>query len=172
MKTAPIAIALLATAFPAGSALAAQQAGDKAFTIAGTGNSDKDFDSNSFGSTAELGWFMSDSLELGLRQGVNVLALDDQDDAWSGATRGFADWNFGQGSIVPYLGANIGGIYGEDVHDTGAAGLEGGLKFYVKDKTYIGLHVEYQFLFDDTDDIDNRFDDGAYFYSLGVGFNF
>lgn len=172
MKTGSIAIALLTTALPAVPALAAQEAGDRSFTISGTGASDKDFDTNSFGTTAELGWFMSNSLQLGVRQSVNVLALDDEDDSWSGATRGFVDWNFGQGTVVPYVGANIGGIYGEEVKDTGAAGLETGLRFYVKDKTYIGLQVEYQFLFDDSDDIDNRFNDGAYFYTVGVGFNF
>lgn len=151
---------------------AAQAAGDKAFTISGTGASDKDFDNNTFGTTAELGWFLSNELELGLRQSANVLALENADDRWSGATRGFADYHFGQGSIVPYLGANLGGIYGEDVQDTGAAGLEGGLKFYVKDKTFIALQVEYDWFFEDSDQIDNQFDDGAYFYTLGVGFNF
>ena len=119
-----------------------------------------------------MGWFLTNEFELGIRQSVNVLALENADDRWSGATRGFADYHFGQGSVVPYLGANLGSVYGEDVHDTGAAGLEGGLKFYVKDKTFIALQVEYDWLFDNSDDIDNQFDDGAYFYTLGVGFNF
>ena len=34
------------------------------------------------------------------------------------------------------------------MHDTGAAGLEGGLKFYVKDRTFIAAQIEYDFLFD------------------------
>ena len=173
MRSRWIAIALMCAAgVSAPSVWAAQAAGDKSFTLSGTGASDKDFNTNTFGTTGELGWFLSDHFELGVRQSINVLALDNQDDHWSGATRGFADYNFGQGSIVPYLGANIGGIYGEDVHDTGAAGLEGGLKFYVKDKTFIALQIEYDFLFDNASDVDNQFDDGAYFYQLGIGFNF
>jgi len=36
----------------------------------------------------------------------------------------------------------------------------------------VALQVEYDLLFNDTTDIDNRFDDGAFFYTLGVGFNF
>ena len=173
MKLRWIVIALtFAAGIPTTSVWAAQAEGDKAFTLSGTGASDKDFNTNTFGTTAELGWFLSDAFELGLRQSVNVLALDNADDHWSGATRGFADYHFGQGSVVPYLGANVGGIYGEDVKDTGAAGLEGGLKFYVKEKTFIALQVEYDFLFDNSNDIDNQFDDGAYFYTLGIGFNF
>jgi hypothetical protein len=43
---------------------------------------------------------------------------------------------------------------------------------HVKDKTFIELQVEYQFLFDDADQIDDRFDDGAFFYTLGIGYNF
>jgi hypothetical protein len=174
MKIRPIAIASLAllTALPATSALAAQKAGDRSFSISGTGSSDKDFDTNTFGTTGEIGWYLNDSLELGIRQTLNVISLDDEDDIWSGATRGFADWHFGQGTVVPYLGANLGGIYGEETDDTGAGGIEGGLKWYVKDQTYIGFQVEYQWLFEDTEDIDNRFNDGRYFYTLGVGFNF
>ena len=173
MKLRWIAIALTTVlGLPFSQAWAAQEAGDKSFTISGTGASDNDFDTTTFGTTAELGWFLTNEFELGLRQSVNVLALENSDDRWSGATRGFADYHFGQGSVVPYLGANLGGIYGEDVQDTGAAGLEGGLKFYVKDKTFIALQIEYDWLFDNSDEIDNQFDDGAYFYTLGVGFNF
>ena len=35
-------------------------------------------------------------------------------------------FKFGDGALRPYLGANIGGIYGEDVNDTLAAGPEAG----------------------------------------------
>ena len=167
-----IAIAALAAAVPATNAFAAPAAGDRSFTISGTGASDKNFDSTTFGTTGELGWFMTDALELGIRQSVNVLTIDHGDDSWSGATRGFADYHFGRDTIIPYVGANLGGLYGDGVHDTGAAGLETGVKFYVKDKTFVALQVEYDFLFNDTNDIDNRFDDGAFFYTLGVGFNF
>jgi hypothetical protein len=34
--------------------------------------------------------------------------------------------------------------------------------------TFIALQVEYNGLFDNSD----QFDDGAFFYALGVGFNF
>ena len=63
-------------------------------------------------------------------------------------------------------------MYGDDVHDTGTAGLETGLKYYVKDKTLVGFNIQYDWFFDNSNDFNNRFDDGAFFYSIGVGFNF
>jgi len=167
-----IAFAAFAAALPATPTFAAQQAGDRSFTISGTGASDKNFDSTNFGTTAELGWYLSDPLELGLRQSVSVLRAKHADDSWAGSTVGFVDWNFGTNTLVPFIGANLGGIYGDGVHDTGTAGLETGLKYYVKDKTFIAFNVQYDWLFDKSNDIDNRFDDGAFFYSIGVGFNF
>ena len=101
MKLRWIAIALTTVIGLASTyAWAAQEAGDKAFTISGTGASDKDFNTNTFGTTIELGWFLTNEFELGLRQSVNVLALDNADDHWSGASRGFADYHFGQGTVV------------------------------------------------------------------------
>lgn len=172
MQARWMAIAALAAALPAGQAFAAQQAGDKAFTISGTGASDKEFDTTSFGTTAELGWYLSDPLELGARQTVNVLTLKHADDSWNGSTIGFLDFNFGAGTLVPFLGVNGGAIYGDHVQDQGTAGLEGGLKVYVKDKTFINFNVQYDWLFKNNHDIDNRFNDGAFAYSVGVGFNF
>ena len=157
-------------AFP--QAQAGQEAGDRSFTLSGSGTSDDSFDNNNFGVSGSMGWFTSDYLEVGVRQSINGSLIDDGDDSWAGSTRVFADYHFGNDGVVPFVGANIGGIYGEDVSDTGTAGLEAGLKFYVKEKTFISLMGEYQFLFEDGDDIDDQFDDGAFFYNLGVGFNF
>jgi len=172
MQTRWIAIAALAAALPAGQAFAAQAAGDKVFSISGTGASDNNFDTSSFGTTAELGWMLNDTFEVGLRQGLNILTLKHANDSWNGSTLGFVDFNFGQGTVVPYLGGNFGAIYGDGVQDTETAGIEGGMKWYVKDKTWIGFNVQYQWLFNNSNSIDNRFNDGAFLYSIGVGFNF
>lgn len=153
-------------------AYAGPDAGDKSFTLSGTGSSDKNFDGNAFGVSGELGWYTSERWLWGIRQSVNGVAGDKVNDAWNGSTRGFVDLNFGSGDARPYIGANLGGIYGQAVKDTGQAGLEAGLRWFVKDKTFIHAGVEYSFLFDSSNDIDNKFDDGAFFYNLGVGFNF
>jgi hypothetical protein len=104
---------------------------------------------------------------------VNGVDQDQGGNSWAGSTRGFIVYNFLDGNYRPYLGANLGYIYGDDdvVDDTGAAGLELGLKLYVLKKTYINFGVEYSWLFDDTKDFDNKSNDGLYLYNIGVGFN-
>lgn len=156
----------------AGAAWAGPQAGERTFTLSGTGTSDNDFDANLFGASGELGWFLNDNLEAGVRQSLNVANFDEADDAWSGSTRAFADYHFGTDAFRPFVGANLGGIYGDGVEETFAAGPEVGMKYYVKDSTFVELAAEYQFLFDDAGDVDDNFDDGAFQYTLGVGFNF
>lgn len=154
------------------AAMAAPEVGDKSFTISGTGASDKHFDGNSFGVTGQLGYYQTENFEYGVRQSFNGLVGDEVDNAWSGATRLFADYHFGCCKMRPFVGANLGGIYGESVNDTGAAGLELGAKYWVLEKTFINVAAEYQWLFSGSSGIDDNFDDGAIYYTLGVGFNF
>ncbi|MDZ7782494.1 MAG: outer membrane beta-barrel protein [Halioglobus sp.] len=154
------------------SAQAAPEAGDKSFSLSGTGSSDESLDSNSFGVSGELGYYQSEHLLVGVRQSLNGSVGEDVSDAWNGATRGFVNMHFGQGDARPYVGANIGGLYGDGVNETGTAGVEAGVRWFVRDKTFIGFGAEYAFLFSDGDEVDDNFDDGAFLYTLGVGFNF
>lgn len=164
---AAAALGVLAT-----TAWAGPEAGDRTFTLSGSGTSDDSFDTTTFSASGELGWFTTDAVEWGFRQGVSVTALDNADDAWNGATRVFADYHFGQDPFRPFIGASVGGFYGENVNNTFAAGPEIGFKYYVRDKTFIELAAEYQFLFEDADEVDDVYDDGTYLYTLGVGYNF
>ena len=147
--------------------------GDRSFTVSGSGSSDNDFDNTAYGLSGELGYFLTDGWQAGLRQSVNGVDQKDGGNTWAGATRAFIMYNFLDGNYRPYLGVNVGYIYGEDdvVDDTGAAGLEAGLKLYVLKKTYINFGVEYSWLFDSTDTFDNNSNDGIYLYNIGVGFN-
>ncbi|GAB5453245.1 MAG: hypothetical protein Hals2KO_35730 [Halioglobus sp.] len=154
------------------TAVAAPEAGDRSFSISGTGASDKNFDGNSFGVSFDVGKYATEHLLWGVRQSINGVAGEEVNDAWNGSTRLFADYHFGDSDFRPYVGANLGGLYGESTNETFTAGLETGFRYYVKDKTFIGFGAEYQFLFDEGDEIDSSFNDGAFFYTLGVGFNF
>ena len=148
--------------------------GDRSFTVSGSGSSDDDFDNTSYGVSGELGYFLTDKWQAGLRQSINGVDQDDGGNSWAGATRAFIMYNFNKGSNYrPYLGVNLGYIYGDDdvVDDTGAAGIEAGLKLYVLKKTYINFGVEYSWLFDSTDTFENNSNDGLYLYNIGVGFN-
>lgn len=144
--------------------------GEWEITLGGSGSSDKDFDAGGFGLSGSVGYFLTEHWELALRQGYSF--SDTGTDIWSGSTRGALDFHFDLNRLQPFVGATFGGLYGKGVNDSWAAGLEAGLKFYVKPKTFIFGMAEYQWLFKDADNIDNNFDEGQLLYSVGIGFNF
>lgn len=151
--------------------------GDREFSISGTGSSDKNLDSTNFGVTADIGWYLQDVLVVGARQSINYASIegeDIKDDFWNGATRGYVNYHFvPTPRMRPFVGASLGGIYGDGVKDSGFAGLEGGGKYYVRPKTYLLGRVEYQWFFSNSDDASDAFkDDGAWAYTLGMGYNF
>lgn len=163
---------LLLAAVVSPLALAQPQQGDQEITLSGAGSSDKDLDGAAFSVQGSWGQYLSERSLWGVRQLVNIRDTDDDDTRVDGATRVFYDYHFGQGSMRPFVGMSIGGIYGDDVDDTFTGGPEVGMKYYMQENTFVVGMVEYQFLFDSGSDVDDRFDDGALYYSLGIGYNF
>ena len=183
MKTSLLALSVALLAAPLG--LLAQNhhfvdnnsdfgthAGDFEFTLSGNGISDKHVDNSSGGFGASLGYYLNDTLDVTLRQTFNFINSDDGGDSWAGSTRVALDQHFGANRFQPFVGVNFGGIYGDDTHDTWVAGVEGGLKFYVQPRTFLFAMVDYAWTFDNSDDIDDTFDDGGFQWTVGVGFNF
>jgi hypothetical protein len=162
---------LVAALFPA-VALAIPVTGDQEVTLSGAGSSDKDFDTSVFAVQGSWGQYLSDASLWGARQTINVLDREDESTSVNGSTRLFYDYHFGSGNARPFIGLSLGGIYGDEIEDSFMAGPEVGFKYWVQDKTFITAMMEYQFLFESGSDAEDRFDDGAFFYSLGVGFNF
>jgi len=149
--------------------------GDREFSLSGTGSSDKDFDNGTFGVTGDLGWYYSDQMVLGIRQSLNYANIKGEslkDDFWNGSTRGYLNYHFGEAHIRPFVGGSLGLIYGDGVKDSGFTGLEGGAKYYVLPNTYLLGRVEYQWFFDRSSDADDAFKDGAWAYTVGMGYNF
>jgi hypothetical protein len=146
--------------------------GERSFVIAGSGVTDDSVDVASYSLAGQLGWFWTEAVEFGIRQSISGVYVDDGDSRWAGATRAYVDWHFGTEGILPFIGASVGGVYGRNTNNTGAAGLEAGAKWYVRDKTFILTMLEWQWLWDGADDIADTFDDGAFYLTVGVGFNF
>ena len=147
-------------------------ADDWEVTLSGTGTSNNDFDQHTLGATGSVGKYMNENILVGLRQSINFADVEGGNDTLNFATRGFADYVFDLGRWRPFIGANIGGIYGDNVNDTFAAGPEIGVKYYPDTSTFVFAQAEYQFTFNDAGDVDEAADDGQYFYSVGIGFNF
>jgi hypothetical protein len=150
--------------------------GDQEFSISGTGSSDRSFNSGSFGVTGDLGWYFREQVVAGVRQSVNYASIKGEsikDDFWNGSTRGYVNYHFLTDRARPFIGASLGGIYGDGVKNSAFAGLETGVKYYVQPKAYLLARVEYQFLFTSRRDATDAFqDDGAWAYTVGLGFNF
>ena len=140
-------------------------------TLAGGGSSDKDFENNTVSATVDASYYFSELVAGGVRQSIVASGVGDNN-AWSGSTSGFGQLHFGDAKLRPYVGLEVGYLYGDGVNDTFFGGPEAGLKYYVKDEAFIFGRANYQFLFESGDDIDDQFDDGRFVYTFGVGFTF
>jgi hypothetical protein len=150
---------------------------DRDFTIGGSGTTDKKFDNSTASLEGALGYFIRDNVELTVRQGLSFSDGAAGND-WDASTRVAADYYFKMPAqsrfnmLNPYAGINLGYLYGDTTDDQYIAGIEGGVKYFVNSTTFISGSLEYQFLFEDTSDADDAFDEGRFVYAVGVGFKF
>ena len=149
------------------------QMGEWELTLGGSGSSNKDFDNSLGGVNVSVGYFLSDQLEVVGRQSVNYTNRSGtgNDSEFDGSTFAAVDYHFGTTNLRPFVGLNFGGLYGDNTSDTFAAGIEGGLKFYVKPKTFVFALVNYEWTFTNSHGAKENFDNGAFLWNLGVGFN-
>jgi hypothetical protein len=144
--------------------------GDWEITFGGGGNTSQDIDVTDVNVNGSVGYFFTEAWEVSVRQSVIFSDVGESD--LLGATRVALDYHFDLDRFRPFVGVNAGGAYGDSVNDTGLAGLEAGLKFYAREKTFLFGRGEYQWSFDSAGDADDRFDDGSFVYTFGIGFNF
>lgn len=123
-----------------------------------------------------IGYFVTNDLELSIRQTLqytDVGTTAGGGSAWDGSTRVAVDYHFtmgDRGQVRPFIGANIGYVYGETVSDTWEAAPEAGVKVMVGSNAFIYVMAEYQFFFNSSDS--QAFSDGQFLYTAGVGFRF
>lgn len=181
LKTCLLAAALTGTAWAQNNTTDANgfnadwgpRTGDRELTLGGGGGSNKDFDSSFAGVNASYGQFLTDQWEVSLRQAVNYTNPRGAESMWNAATRIAGDYHFLPGSrFRPFVGGNIGGVYGEGVQDTWVAGIEAGGKYYVRPKTFVFAMAEYEWFFKSASKADNNFNDGQFIWSTGIGFHF
>lgn len=145
-------------------------AGDWDFTLGGSGNSDRHFRGGGAGVNVSLGYYLNDNWEVGARQSISYSNAGGN--SWDGSTFAFLDYNFNLDRFQPFVGINTGGIYGDQVKNTWAGGLEAGLKFYVRPKTYIYGMAQYEFTFRRLTTVNNNLSNGQLYYSVGLGLIF
>jgi hypothetical protein len=164
----------LAAAFVTTPALAQEgvgpSAGDWEIQLGGSGSNDNDFSTSQFNADVTLGYYFDRNWEGVLRQTVDY--SDSSGSALAGSTRAGIAYNFdGFGEVRPFLGADLGYVYGDNVADEWVAAGTAGAKWYVKPETFIFGRADYEWFFDEGD-ADDNFDDGRFIYTVGIGFNF
>ena len=140
--------------------------GNWSLEVAGSGSNDNSFTTTNIGVSGEVGYFFTDNLEVAVRQ---ALVYDDSfGSAWNGTTAVAVDWHFDFGQWQPYVGGNVGYVYGDNTQDTFEAAPEAGVKYFLNHTTFLDLRAQYQFFFDSGGG-DSQFDDGRFIYSLALG---
>jgi len=153
-------------------------------TVGGTASHGPDFDGVNGAIDAGIGYYLTDTgsnaLEVGGKVSLtysDITGVGGKGSALNAATRLFIDYHFklgDHGEWQPYIGANVGYVFGDSVKDTGEAGPESGVKYYVNANTFIQLSLEYEFFFNtgSSGNFGESFSDGQFVYGLGIGFRF
>lgn len=159
-----LSLALFSLYFPSAS-YAEQAMGDRELVLSGGGTSPGGFDTTNASANAQYGYFLRKAWEVGVRQ---ALSFDDlgEHSFINGATSAFTDVFLDLGNWQPFIGASAGVDYGPLRNEHFIIGPEAGIKYYVKDKTFIIARASYLF------DVNNSVDEGNTTYTLGIGFNF
>jgi hypothetical protein len=146
--------------------------GNWELTISASAQNDRDFHDLAGSLNGSLGYFVTDNLELAVRQSITYsdagVSNPNSGTFWSFSTDAVADWHFDLGQWQPFIGANIGFLYG-DVHNTWEAGPEGGVKYFLNPSTFIFALAQYEFFFDEGDFGNDAFSNGLWRYTLGLG---
>jgi hypothetical protein len=140
-------------------------------TLTGSGSNNQDFDAGGFGASGSIGYFLTEGWEVLLRQSLIYANSEEESGEYVASTRVALDYHFDFDRFQPFVGANLGVVYGNEAEETGLAAPELGAKFFVKEETFLFAMAEYQFFFEDASDADEGFDDGQFVYSIGIGFS-
>jgi hypothetical protein len=149
-------------------------AGSQEITIGGNGSSNQDLNSSNGGIAASYGYYYTANFEAVIRQTLSYSnPKGPNGDVWNGETSLAGDYLLvDQGQFRPFVGANLGYVYGSNVRSSFDAGLEAGAKFYVSPRTFIYAMADYGWLFRHDKAIAARFSTGIWNWGIGMGFNF
>ena len=137
--------------------------GNWTLQLAGVGANNQDFDEGSASVQADIGYFLTKELNIGLRE---AFIWADGGSDWGLTSFAYVDYHFDMDRWQPFIGWNIGKACGDAAanDDDWFTGPEGGVKYFVNSTTFIQAIVQYEF------NLEEGFDDGAFQYALGIGF--
>jgi len=144
-------------------------------TLGGSASNGSEFNGFQGAVAGGIGYFFgnNDIFEVALRQNISYSDIGPK--TLNGSTRVAFDIHIplgDQGQFVPFIGANVGYLYGDSVVDSWEVAPEGGLKWYLNNTTFLYGMAEYQVILDRHSNVSNAFSDGVVVYTLGVGVRF
>lgn len=144
-------------------------AGNWEATLTGTGQSDDEFNSSAFGVTGSLGRYLTENWLVTFKQGLTLdeeTALSGDSTLVNGRSVLQGAYQFDMAKWQPYIGMNVGYLYGASTDDEAVFGPEIGLKYFVNESTFMFGNIGYEVPFDEC------CNNGTVPYSLGIGFTY
>jgi len=143
--------------------------------VGGGSANDDEWESGTVGGglSGSVGYFVTDELEVGIRQSVIVSgAQGTKETAYIGNSRLAVDYHLPLGRFYPFIGANFGGVYGH-VKPAASGGPEIGVKYWARRNAFLYAMAEYQwFIGSDKAKLGTAYDDGIFLTTVGMGVNF
>lgn len=144
------------------------------FTVGGlygynlrTSDTDNDEEGQQLGGDVSVSYSLAPNLSFRLGQAA-FYTIDSEDEGWGGRSVAGLDLQgdyrfFG---AQPYIGANVGYVYGKGLQDGLIVGPELGLKLDISERTFAYVKTAYDYNFR------NNIDDGTIYGGAGLGFRF
>ena len=165
---------VIAALFLLPTVASAQVRGPWELELSGSGANGRRFDGFSGALNASVGFFFSPELEVAARQTL-VYSDISGPATLNASTRVAVDLNIplgDQNQFVPFVGGNIGYVYGHGVTNTFEGAPEGGLKVFISNDWFLFGQIEYQFFFRSGHGVSKGFSNGEFVYTIGVGTRF
>lgn len=152
---------------------AQQEAGDTELQLSGSATTqsfellDETIRTTTVNTNVKAGQYFTRELQLGVTASVNAVFQSNRDDAqYNGRGGAFANYSFltEDATRVPYLG----GQYSKNLNtsfedDSGSAGVNGGVKFYLNRRTAFDVGANYLFPLEDTGN-------GLWLFQFGISY--
>lgn len=82
------------------------------------------------------------------------------------------DQELSTGAFRPFVGVNVGRLYGEAAREDWAAGVAAGARYFLQPRTFVRASAEYGWMFSHARGFDERFAEGQWTWSMGLGITF
>ncbi|MBA4138282.1 MAG: hypothetical protein C0518_13295 [Opitutus sp.] len=121
---------------------------------------------------ATYGFVSGVALDLLARQPLSVTPVSTSEAKLGLVARFALDQELASGAFRPFVGVNLGRLYGDAAREDWAAGVAAGARYFVQPRTFVRASAEYGWMFSHARGFNDRFAEGQWTWSMGLGFTF